>query len=262
PNVSTHFTTSDKLPLPKTSDCSKFINQPQYDDTPNNPVPYIGAFVSNYTLTSKAIPVISLYIFITDPSYNLSNQTSGLAMQMEAFDAGKVIRQPISSSFLGYLGYLWCTESGNQPYIESDIQIVPLSDTIYQTHPVENLNGAFYAVVQFVPMPTIVIRNEVEQRSKSIFSLLGVIGGIWSSMAAFYIFLFGYGIIYPWGFVQRSKPFREKYNEKFSPLTVDLQSDDPDIKLDNLEKRLKFYENIVDTSILTSNKTDASPTSN
>ncbi|CAG8733609.1 10074_t:CDS:1, partial [Racocetra fulgida] len=52
----------------------------------------------------------------------------------------------------------------------------------------------------------------------------------------------------------------EKYNEKFLPLTVDLRSNDPDIKLDNFEKRLKFYENIVDTSILTSNKTDTSPT--
>ncbi|CAG8810034.1 16417_t:CDS:2, partial [Cetraspora pellucida] len=165
--------------------------------------------------------------------YYLSQPKNDINIYFWRFN--RVIRQPISSPFLGYLGYSLHNGNENQPYIESDLQAVPF-----------------------------------------ILSLLGIIGGIWSSMVAFYVFLFGLGIISPWGFVQRSKPFKDAYKEKLSLLALDLQSDEPDInekpnikefeissmrkRLDNFEKRLQFYENIVDTSILTSDKTNASPT--
>ncbi|CAG8706914.1 31116_t:CDS:2, partial [Gigaspora margarita] len=75
------------------------------------------------------------------------------------------------------------------------------------------------------------------------------------------------GVISPWGFVQKNL-FKNKYKEKLLPFAVDLQSDEPDIeentnikedvnssiqkRLDNLEKRVKLYENIIDISLLTS----------
>ncbi|CAG8742739.1 1233_t:CDS:2 [Dentiscutata erythropus] len=101
--------------------------------------------------------------------------------------------------------------------------------------------------------------------------ILGIIGGIWSFMAAFYIYLFGLGLIYPWGIVQKSRLFKNKYKKKLLPF-ADLQSDEPDIEdksntkeyeissikkqLDNLKKRVQFYENIIDISLLNSIKAD------
>ncbi|CAG8820975.1 10788_t:CDS:2, partial [Racocetra persica] len=174
------------------------------------------------------------------------------------------MRQSISSSFLGYLGYSLHTESGNQPYIESDIQAVPFPDPLNTTSS-QTVNGSYYASLQFIVDPKLVIRKEIEQRSKSLTGYYG-----WN------LEFHGYGMIYPWGLVQRLGPFKEKYKEKLSSLDVELQSDDPDIKetfntkeyeissirkqLNDFEKRLKFYENIVDTSILISNETGASPT--
>ncbi|CAG8811693.1 21490_t:CDS:1, partial [Racocetra persica] len=86
------------------------------------------------------------------------------------------------------------------------------------------------------------------------------------------------GVISPWDFVQKSRLFKDKYRAKLLPLAVDLQSEEPDIKetsdtkeyeissirkeLDNLIKKVRLYENIVDTSILNSNETNASPTIN
>ncbi|CAG8586886.1 19992_t:CDS:2, partial [Racocetra fulgida] len=40
----------------------------------------------------------------------------------------------------------------------------------------------------------------------------------------------GLGVISPWGFVQKSRQFKDKYKEKFLSLAVDLQSDKLDIE--------------------------------
>ncbi|CAG8760914.1 28731_t:CDS:2 [Dentiscutata erythropus] len=142
-------------------------------------------------------------------------------------------------------------------------------------------NGTFYTVLQFMTdHPNISIKEEKEQsfimnvnRSKSVLSLLGIIGGLWSTITALYIFLFGLGSISPWGFMQK-KLFKNKYKEKLLPFVVDLQSGEFDTKeksnikenknssmqkrLDNLEKRVRLYENIIDISLLTSIEKDSS----
>ncbi|CAG8780186.1 26332_t:CDS:2, partial [Racocetra persica] len=247
--------------------CSYFINPTQYNGLPYGRS-YTGAFVSNISLTSETVPFDNNTKYKCDLEYDIykifqnSQNTPTPFEELIAYKNQyylskpnndgfiyywrfyRVIRQPISSSFLGYIGYSLHTDYGNRPYIESDMQAVPFPDTIFQ-----RLNGTYYVGIQFTIDNHIFIRKEIEQRK-------------WHNLSM--------------GFVQRSRLFREKYKEKFSPLAVDLQSDDPDIddtiktkeyeissiqkQLDNFEKRLKFYENIIDNSILTFNKTDASPT--
>ncbi|CAG8662706.1 10933_t:CDS:2 [Cetraspora pellucida] len=83
------------------------------------------------------------------------------------------------------------------------------------------------------------------------------------------------GLISPWGFAQRLKPFRNQYEKNLLPFTMDSQSDELDTeeksdikedenalilkRLDNLEKSLQFYkEYVLDTSFLPSVKKNAS----
>ncbi|CAG8793883.1 30085_t:CDS:1, partial [Racocetra persica] len=70
--------------------CSNFINPTKYNGSLYPPFtsPYVGTFIPNYILTPGDFPLITLYIFITDPGYNSSNQTS---LIMEAYDAGKIL---------------------------------------------------------------------------------------------------------------------------------------------------------------------------
>ncbi|CAG8650264.1 33664_t:CDS:2 [Gigaspora margarita] len=113
--------------------------------------------------------------------------------------------------------------------------------------------------------------------------LLGILGGIWSALAAFYVFLFGLGLISPWGFVHKSRPFKDQYKKNLLMTTMDLQFDKLDEiekystekyensssqkRLDDLEKQVEhlkklnqFYiECIIDTSFLNSIKTDSLP---
>ncbi|CAG8453158.1 13950_t:CDS:2, partial [Dentiscutata heterogama] len=185
----------------------------------------------------------------------------------------RVIKHSINpSDILSYFGYT--SKYDTQPYIESSIQNIPFPNMFFNANFSSNqaAKGIYYAMIQLVT-DSYVVREEKEQsfsnnnnRGKSILSLLGVIGGIWSFMAAFYVFLFGFGLISPWGIVQKSKLFKNKYKKKLSPFALDLQSDEPDneeksdakeydissIKkqLDNLTKRVQFYESIIDISLL------------
>ncbi|CAG8743199.1 605_t:CDS:2 [Dentiscutata erythropus] len=113
----------------------------------------------------------------------------------------------------------------------------------------------YYAMIRVVPDPDIYVREEKEQRSKSILSLLGIIGGIWSFISAFYEYLFGLGLISPWGIVQKSRLFKKK----LLPVAADLQSDEPDIEdksitkeyeISSIKKRLDNLENVIDISLL------------
>ncbi|CAG8448905.1 11960_t:CDS:2 [Dentiscutata erythropus] len=113
-----------------------------------------------------------------------------------------------------------------------------------------------------------------------VLSLLGIIGGIWSALTAFYIFLFGLGLISPWGFVQRSKPFKDQYQKDIITTTLDLsdkkeklnneeheislaqkrQDYDLEKRVERLESFIKFYgEYVIDTSFLTSVNMDSTP---
>ncbi|CAG8769780.1 2307_t:CDS:2, partial [Gigaspora rosea] len=112
-----------------------------------------------------------------------------------------------------------------------------------------------------------------------VLNFLGIIGGIWSAITGFYIFLFGLGLISPWGFVQRLKPFRNEYEKGLLPYLVDSQSDEYETeeksdtkdyrissilnRLENLEKINQLYkECIIDSSFLSFAKMDAPLTNN
>ncbi|CAG8739231.1 5241_t:CDS:2, partial [Cetraspora pellucida] len=289
----------------KFTSCSNFINPNKYNGSLYPPFtsPYVGTFIPNYIFTSEYDLHINFNYPLTAFEKTLVYKNVYLLSQPKNdriayyWKFNRVIRQPISSSFLGCLGYSLHAEYKDQPYIESELQVVPFPDTMFNTtsnrrniyikkhsgsniltRNTEAINGSYFTSITFIPPKGLVIRKEIEQRSKSLLGLLGIIGGIWSSMVAFYISLFGIGIISPWGFVQKSRLFKDKYRANLLSLAVDLQSEEPDIKktsntkeyeissirneLDNLIKKVQFYENIVDTSILNSNKTNTSSVTN
>ncbi|CAG8643649.1 11707_t:CDS:2, partial [Dentiscutata heterogama] len=142
------------------------------------------------------------------------------------------------------------------------------------------INGTYYATLRFIPSTNPIVKIETEQRNKTVLNLLGILGGIWSAMAAFYAFLFGLGLISPWGFIHRSRPFKNQYKQDFLVNTLDLQFDEGEKlgteehensptqkRLDDLEKNVehlkkfnKFYkEFIIDISFINSIRTNSSP---
>ncbi|CAG8786747.1 7836_t:CDS:2, partial [Racocetra persica] len=93
-------------------------------------------------------------------------------------------------------------------------------------------------------------RNDI-----AILSLMGIAGGA--------------GLISPWGFVQKSKLFRNRYEKNILPLADESDTTEDfnspiQKRLNNLEKRIQFYENyIIDNSLLNSiKKEDQSTISN
>ncbi|CAG8844486.1 44721_t:CDS:1, partial [Gigaspora margarita] len=88
-----------------------------------------------------------------------------------------------------------------------------------------------------------------------------------------------FGLISPWGFVQKLKPFRNEYGKRLSSFVMDSQSDKFDTeeksdtkeheissilkRLENLEKSDRFNkEYMIDVSFLSFAKTDTSLANN
>ncbi|RIB28162.1 hypothetical protein C2G38_2060007 [Gigaspora rosea] len=126
------------------------------------------------------------------------------------------------------------------------------------------INNSYYAVLQFITSPPFIVTEETEQRSKTVLNVLGVIGGIWSFVVAFYIFLFGPGLISPWGFVQ-SKLFKSRYKKDvlpfvYEPDTADDFNTSIQKRLNNLEKRIEFYDRFIfDDPLLNFIKQESQP---
>ncbi|KAF0431039.1 hypothetical protein F8M41_005459 [Gigaspora margarita] len=285
-------------------DCTKYITATKYNSG-DNLYTYSAAFRdNNVTLPTNGVD-FNLDIYITDPLYNSSNQIDSMDIvafdkefdnyNMDTQDFGddrltyywkftRTIKYSLVKDLLSYFGkptYI------KKPYIDTNMQIVPYTATSYNRsdYPIEiiNRNRTFYATLQFTPSSNPIVKVETEQRNKTVLSLLGILGGIWSAMAAFYVFLFGFGLISPWGFVHKSRPFKDQYKKNLLMTTMDLQFDKLDEikklstegyensssqkRLNDLEKQVEhlkklnqFYiKFIIDTSFLNSLKTDSLP---
>ncbi|CAG8684376.1 10079_t:CDS:2, partial [Dentiscutata heterogama] len=118
PSIRTTFNEVDNLPIPNiyfnhlydftivcsltsgiaTSDCTEFIINTRQNNPEISAYSYTGAFQPNNSAISRTNGVLfDLLIFITDPQYNSSNQTS--FMEMVAFDKGKAFYE----IFVNYL---------------------------------------------------------------------------------------------------------------------------------------------------------------
>ncbi|CAG8533587.1 17861_t:CDS:10 [Cetraspora pellucida] len=267
-------------------DLDIFIMDPAYNKSnQNSSMPMVAFDKGKIFLNYKDISLL-LYEFEYDPyfrdpsiltpfdeslllknMYLLSQPTSENNVYYWRFT--RIIKYNIIPDFLSYFGKIRYFQ---QPYIESNMQTVSLPPpTTNQT------NGTFYATLRFPVTTNTYVKEEKEQKSKTVLSLLGILGGIWSAIIGFYVFLFGLGLISPWGFAQKLKPFRNQYEKNLLPFTMDSQSDELDTeeksdikedgnalilkRLDNLEKSLQFYkEYVLDTSFLPSVKKDTSLT--
>ncbi|CAG8777862.1 39476_t:CDS:2, partial [Gigaspora margarita] len=269
PSINVFYRASNKLPTPRNYNCNNAISKTTYDTSQSK---YLVAFSSNYTITSRITYTLS--INITDPRYNVSNQTdymemfaydkeydlniiplSGQEIQFEeslplknmyffgqprndiahyewTFD--RCIRHALISDVLSYFGrqrYI------NIPYIDSHMSTVSTANS--------DLSKNFLI-------------------KQAILNVLGVIGGIWSFVVAFYIFLFGPGLISPWGFVQ-SKLFKSRYKKDvlpfvYEPDTADDFNTSIQKRLNNLEKRIEFYDRFIfDDPLLNFIKQESQP---
>ncbi|CAG8494390.1 33546_t:CDS:2 [Gigaspora margarita] len=249
--------------------CDNAISSTTYNTTKSQ---YVVSFVSNTAITSQVTYVLS--INITDPSYNITNQTdylemyaydkdydlniiplSGNQVQFEeslivknmfffgqprndiahyewTFD--RCIRKALILDALSYFGrqkYL------RMPYLDSHMSTVSTANSDLRT------NNTSFAILRFITTPPFILTEETEE------SVLGIIGGIWSGVAAFYIFLFGPGLISPWGLVQ-SRLFKSHYKKDALPFVYEADSaDDANTsiqkRLNNLEKRIEFYDRFI-----------------
>ncbi|RIB30777.1 hypothetical protein C2G38_1296526 [Gigaspora rosea] len=129
------------------------------------------------------------------------------------------------------------------PYLDSHMSTVSTANSDLRT------NNTYFAILRFMMQQPFIVTEETEQRSRTILSVLGIIGGIWSGVAAFYIFLFGPGLISPWGLVQ-SKIFKSHYKKDALPFVYEPDSADDfntsiQKRLNNLEKRIEFYDRFI-----------------
>ncbi|KAF0526237.1 hypothetical protein F8M41_014136 [Gigaspora margarita] len=265
PSVNTRFTSSDYLPLPRI--CSDYIIKTIYNNSSSGR-PYSGAFLSNYNATfSTGDTMIALNIYITDSTYNVSNQIS--SMVMAAFDQEYDIypKYFINGDML-------------PPFEESLVW----KNTYFLSQPTSDRNVYYWKFTRTIKYAIIsdiwsYIGTPKYIKQPYIESNLRVLSGIWSAITGFYIFLFGIGLISPWGFVQKLKPFRNEYGKRLSPFVVDSQSDEFDAeeksdtkeheissilrRIENLEKSDRFNkEYIIDVSFLSFAKTDTSLANN
>ncbi|CAG8751603.1 24178_t:CDS:10, partial [Dentiscutata erythropus] len=247
--------------------CNNYINKTIYDTSQSK---YSTALSANYYVTSNTRCTLS--INITDPRYNISNQND--YMEMYAYDKEYYLNPIITGSqtqfveslllknmyFFGQpkndiANYEWVFDRhirhslvqdvlsffGRQkyitiPYLESHMATATTANSDLRT------NNTYYAVLRFIMSPPFIVTDETEERSKTILNILGVIGGIWSGVVALYIFLFGPGLISPWGFVQKSRLFKNQYEKNILPFvcepdTTEGFNNSMQKRLNNLEKR-------------------------
>ncbi|CAG8671409.1 941_t:CDS:2 [Gigaspora rosea] len=290
PSINVFYRASNKLPTPRNYNCNNAISKATYNTSHSK---YLVAFSSSYAITSRIVCTLS--INITDPRYNVSNQTDYMEMYAydKEYDLNKIplsgqeiqfeeslplknmyffgqprndiahyewtfdrcIRHALISDFLNYFGrqsYI------SIPYIDSHMSTVSTANSDLR------INNSYYAVLQFITSPPFIVTEETEQRSKTVLNVLGVIGGIWSFVVAFYIFLFGPGLISPWGFVQ-SKLFKSRYKKDvlpfvYEPDTADDFNTSIQKRLNNLEKRIEFYDRFIfDDPLLNFIKQESQP---
>ncbi|CAG8695268.1 10286_t:CDS:2, partial [Cetraspora pellucida] len=279
PIINRTYKVTNSLPIPGNHNCANFVNKSIFDASQSK---YFTAFLPN----SKAISYTgyTLTINITDPKYNISNQND--YMEMYAYDKeydskplnyaeisfddslllknmyffgqprndiahyewtfDRCIRHALIPDILSYFGRQKYIDI---PYIDSHMSTVTTAISDLRTNNT-------YAILRFILNPPFIVTEETEERSKTILSLLGITGGVWGVFAAFYVFLFGPGLISPWGFVQKSKLFRNQYEKNVLTFaeepdaTKDFNSTMQN-RLNNLEKRIQFYESyIIDNSLL------------
>ncbi|CAG8695259.1 10285_t:CDS:2 [Cetraspora pellucida] len=234
PIINRSYKATNSMPIPGSHNCANFINKTTFDASQSK---YLTAFLPNYSATS--FTQFALTINITDPKYNISNQND--YMEMYAYDK----------------------EYDSKPLNQEQIQFEE-SLLLKNMHALITDVLSYFGRQRFIDIPYIESHMSTVTTANSDTR---IVGGIWGGIAAFYIFLFGPGLISPWGFIQRTKLFRNQYEKNILPFV-----NEPDItedfnsaiekRLDNLEKRIKFYENyIIDNSMLSFTKKDVQPTS-
>ncbi|CAG8685003.1 1750_t:CDS:2, partial [Cetraspora pellucida] len=237
--ISMDITTVDKVPLPNIY----FSNEHNFivECTLSNGT-YIeqlydcGDYVNNtIKRNSSDRPYFGAFL----PNYNVTLETGCTTVDLNIF----ITDPAYNSSYQNFSLFMFAFDKEYDPYYHES------------------------SMPTFTPFEELLLLKNAYYLSRTILSLLGVIGGIWSSITGFYVFLFGLGLFSPWGFVQKSKPFKIQYEKNLLPFTVDSQPDKLDTeenasilkRLDNLEKSLQFYkEYVLDTSFLPSVKKNAS----
>ncbi|CAG8492145.1 11606_t:CDS:10 [Dentiscutata erythropus] len=283
PSVDISYSTAKSLPTPWNYNCNNYISNTAFNTTSKK---YYAGFSSSNDITTRIGYALSIKII--DPSYNITNQTD--YMEMTAYDRrydlnvippsgqeiqfeetlslkntyffgqprndiarydwvfDRCIRHALVTDVLSYFGRQKYTDI---PYLDSHMSTVSTASS--------------GLLLQFNASTPFIVTEEKEQRSKTVLTVLGNIGGIWSVVAAFYIFLFGPGLISPWGFIQ-TKIFKDHYKRDVLPFVYEpdtTEDFDTSIqkRLDNLEKRIQFYDKFIfDDPLINFIKKDSQPT--
>ncbi|CAI2182758.1 6340_t:CDS:2 [Funneliformis geosporum] len=211
--------------------CKEYLEQPKASSESNN---YIGYFKNVQNLTfvkpeidENAIKGVMVVASIVDPNYNAteshdlmkfnalyryegeSNETivdklpayvkefstNNLYLmsrnQMALVEFTRIIRETIIPNFKDHLGI--------EPSYYRQGYILPNN---IQSYPVDYKAGDLFVSSITLTVQNFIIKRETEQRTRTLLSVFGLVGGAWSLATAFYAALFGVDMIRPWGCVQ------------------------------------------------------------
>ncbi|CAI2163525.1 15599_t:CDS:10 [Funneliformis geosporum] len=187
--------------------CKEYLEQPKASSESNN---YIGYFKNVQNLT--CVNVVAL---IVDSNYNATKSQDLMKftatdseynpLRYESkFNETNINKLPAYVKELSTSNFYYMKHKRNkdhlgieptyyrQGYIVSSIQNVPFD---YEA-------GDFFASQIVLTVQNFLLKKETEQRTRTLLSVFGLVGGAWGLAAAFYATLFGVDIIRPWGCVQ------------------------------------------------------------
>ncbi|CAG8497356.1 12439_t:CDS:2 [Dentiscutata erythropus] len=186
----------------------------------------------NLNLLNKGV-----YEMIPNSTVNL-NQYSLDSRNTYRIKIKRRLKEVMMPSWKNYLGF---------PMLEKLYYITSTSETL------PNLNITGFST----PLATIIIEPESfltqvesDQRTKTVLSSLGLIGGAWGIITSFYAFLFGNDTISPWGIIQKycfkirnSVQVKLKNSFEIVPLVSHLRIDSNDrTSKQILQKRLEVLQ--------------------
>ncbi|CAI2163251.1 14166_t:CDS:10 [Funneliformis geosporum] len=200
--------------------CKEYLEQPKASSESNN---YIGYFKNVQNLT--CVNVVAL---IVDSNYNATKSQDLMKftatdseynpLRYESkFNETNINKLPayvkeLSTSNFYYMvknqmARLQFTRNIRETKIilESNqliIDKVTLCPVYVKNVPFDYEAGDFFASQIVLTVQNFLLKKETEQRTRTLLSVFGLVGGAWGLAAAFYATLFGVDIIRPWGCVQ------------------------------------------------------------
>ncbi|CAG8482935.1 2932_t:CDS:2 [Gigaspora margarita] len=227
-------------------DCLQYINQPIGPDEDGyyQSVFYNNSFENNLVFSTSSNKLRSSHELFIGVYEMIPNST--IILNEYSFDGRNTYRIKIKRRLKEVMMPSWKNYFGF-PVHEKLYYITSTSETL----PSLNVTGISTPAAAIILEPeSFITQVESDQRTKTVLSSLGLIGGAWGIITSFYAFLFGNDTISPWGIVQKyclrsNDSVQEKFKNNFNivPLVSHLRADSNNkTSIQILQKRLEVLQ--------------------